>query len=86
MKDYNKFNVYELKFNSAEKICMKEYVLIETLLRDKLFIDDKILIGFNYEQNELINVILKKLKIKTEAEEEWNEMKMKEFEKELRKE
>ena len=68
MKDYNKFNVCELKFNSAKKICMKEYVLIETLSRNKLFVNDKILINFDYKQNELINAMFKKLKMKAEIE------------------
>ena len=47
---------------------MKEYVLIETLSRNKLSIDDEILINFDYKQNELINAIFKKLKMKTEIE------------------
>ena len=64
MKDYNKLDVYESRFNSAKKICMKKCVLIETLSRNKLSVDDEILINFNYEQNELINAMLKELKIK----------------------
>ena len=47
---------------------MKECVLIETLSRNKLSIDDKILINFNYEQDELINAMFKKLKMKAEIE------------------
>ena len=67
-KDYNKFNVCESRFNSAKKICMRKCVLIKILLRNKLFVDDEILINFDYEQNELINAILKKLKIKVKIE------------------
>ena len=48
---------------------MKECILIETLSRDKLFIDNGILINFNCKQTELINAILKELKMKTEIEE-----------------
>ena len=81
-KDYNKLDVCKSKFNSAKKICMKECVLIKTLSRNKLSVDDEILIDFDYEQNELINAMLKELKMKTEIEKKWDEMKMKEFEKE----
>ena len=49
---------------------MRKCVLIKILSRNKLFVDDEILINFNYEQNELINAMLKKLKIKTKIEKE----------------
>ena len=84
-KNYNKLNVYESRFNSAKKICMKECVLIEILSRNRLSVDDEILINLDYEQNKLINAMLKELKIKTKIEKKWNEMKMKEFEEESRK-
>ena len=47
---------------------MKEYVLIKTLSRNKLLIDDKILINLDYEQNKLINAMFKKLKMKAKIE------------------
>ena len=49
---------------------MKECVLIKTLSRNRLSIDDEILINFNYEQDELINAMFKKLKMKAEIEKE----------------
>ena len=84
-KDYNKLDVCKSRFNSAKKICMREYVLTETLSRNKLSVDDEILINLDYEQNELINAMFKELKMKAKIEEKWDEMKMKKFEKELRK-
>ena len=48
---------------------MKKCVLIEILSRNKLSVDNEILINLDYEQNELINAMLKKLKIKAKIEE-----------------
>ena len=49
---------------------MKECILIETLSHNRLSVDDEILINFNYEWNELINAILKTIKMKAKTENE----------------